>query len=204
MTKENKKQDKKTPELISKFKKSFDDLGKKMGKFISNLKGGLKYTQEKFKIQIKKNQFKWLMQETEKWKNHPKTLAVKELLKKEFLRIQEDTSQIKDDTQQIKEDTSQILLKSSEIYIILENLDYKTENIEEILLPMVPMLEQILITQDNLEQFLHDKLGSKWKKLKRDWEKYKNEEISRGEFILSGFKILGKTFLKAFTSLSPQ
>jgi hypothetical protein len=57
-------------------------------------------------------------------------------------------------------------------------------------------IEKILDTQDNLEQFLMEKLASDWDKIKDSWKDFKSGKITRKQLILHGFKAVGKGFGK--------
>ncbi len=101
----------------------------------------------------------------------------------------------------IKQDTSQLLLNDEQFLSLLEGINYKSDCLEATLAPLMPKLEETLGKVDNLEDFMKDKLGSKWSKLKYQYQELKAGNITRKKFILTGFTVLGKTFLQVFAKV---
>ncbi len=200
---------KKQDDIFSGLKKEAQKIGEKSveivngikektGKFLKGVKKGFKNTVEKIDITIKEKQMKWLKKETKKWKAHPQVLAMKDIMNKSVGDVKSDTSQIKKDTSEIKGDVAQIKEELKQIISTLEILDYKSDKIDNYLEQIIPKLELILDDIKDLEEYIKERIGSKWSKLKKYWKKYQEGEISRATFIKYGFKTLGITFVKIF------
>ena len=48
----------------------------------------------------------------------------------------------------------------------------------------------------------YNSLDSKWKKIRRDYQKYKDGEISKKSFIMCSLKSVGKTFVNVIPMVS--
>jgi len=174
----------KTEEIIK-------DLGEGARDILKKTKKRLEITADNLNKNIKENKTKRREKEIQNWTNSKIGQGIMRIIKKDVEEIKSDTSQIKDDTTQIKEELAKILNT-------LEVIDFKADNIENYLSDIMPKLEQSIEHIDNLEEYIKDHIGSKWKKLKRDWLKYKNEEITKGQFLMQGFNILGRSFISVF------
>ncbi len=136
-----------------------------------------------------------------KHKNYKK--SPEKVMERQFKKMKksvgEKVDNVEDLAVQIKQDTSQLLLNDEQVLKLLEGINYKADNLEEIIAPLMPKLEETLGMVDNIEDFMKDKLGSKWSKLK--YQELKAGNITRKRFILTGFTVLGKTFLQLFAKV---
>jgi len=170
--------------------KFFKTIGKKWSENIENIK-------KKWDKNIKKMKKQQRVELIRKFRRTPEYKYMREIDKK-IKHVDSEAKKIKQDTTKIKEDTSQLLLTSAQIFDVLENINYKTDNIEKSISPMLPLLEQILSNIDDMEDYMKQNLGSKWAKLKNHWDLCKDGKITRKDFILRGFSTLGSTFLGVF------
>ena len=51
---------------------------------------------------------------------------------------------------------------------------------------------------ENLEEFMMNRLGKDFDKIKHVWTKFKNGDVGKGALIKEGAKIIGKKFIKIF------
>jgi len=105
-------------------------------------------------------------------------------LEKKLEKISKSIKKTKSLAGEIKEDTSRIVLKMDEVVLILEHQMEAIGKIEEI------------------EIYMKENLGSDWLHIKNNWRKYKEGEITRGEFAKIALKKLGKKFLGIFVNTS--
>lgn len=105
-------------------------------------------------------------------------------LEKKLEKISKSIKKTKSLAGEIKEDTSRIVLKMDEVVLILEHQMEAIGKIEEI------------------EIYMKENLGSDWLHIKNNWRKYKEGEITRGEFTKIALKKLGKKFLGIFVNTS--
>jgi len=153
-------------------KEKFKDLGKKTKDLVQST---TKKIDETFK-KIKK----------EKWERRPEVIAHKQRQenKKRFKELKRDTTskinEVKQIAIEIKEDTTEIKMNISNMASIVDCLNSKAEALEE---------------------FLKDNLGSDWEKIKHKWQACKSGEISKGQFLREGFKIVGMKFLNIFSKV---
>ncbi len=92
--------------------------------------------------------------------------------------------------------------------IKLEKMEYKLSNIKddttEIKLELslvISMIETIMETMSDIEDYMKENLGSDWKILKNAWQRCKDGEISKAEFIKTGLTKIGKKFASIFIRL---
>jgi len=147
--------------------------------FFNNLKKNIQNSLRNLKKKFKEMIFG--EKEEKNIKLAKKLLKKYKFLDKKLTKIQDSTSATKDLAIQIKEDTSQIILDINEVSIIVE---------------------MIMNQVDDVEDYMKRNLGSDWKKIKNYWKKYKNNEITKGEFIKFGLKNIGKRFLGIFVRVS--
>jgi len=105
-------------------------------------------------------------------------------LEKKLEKISKSIKKTKSLAGEIKEDTSRIVLQMDEVVLILEHQMEAIGKIEEI------------------EIYMKENLGSDWLHIKNNWRKYKEGEITRGEFAKIALKKLGKKFLGIFVNTS--
>lgn len=96
---------------------------------------------------------------------------------KRMTKLYKKFKQMDSKISEIKEDTAEIRLDISQVTIMIENM---MENISDI------------------EGYMEENLGSDWKIIKNSWQKYKNGEITRGEFVKTGLSKIGKKFAGIF------
>ncbi len=77
----------------------------------------------------------------------------------------------------IREDTKEIKLDISQVSFMIE---HHIEGIHDI------------------EGYMKENLGSDWKIIKNSWQRCKDGEISKGEFIKTGLSKIGKKFAGIF------
>ncbi len=78
---------------------------------------------------------------------------------------------------EIRDDTNEIKLNVSQVTFMIES-----------------MMGEI----SDIEGYMKENLGSDWKILKKSWKKYKDGEITRGEFVKIGLSKVGKKFAGIF------
>jgi len=173
-------------------------FGQKIGKFFSDVKrdvalgtkGFIKDTKKNLKLTAEKLTLKREKKERELYERSPQGKKTLELDEK-ISSIKKDTAETLDNTEQIKEELSKIIST-------LEVIDFKSENIEKYLTDIVPKLEQSIENVENLDEYIKTYIGPKWKKIKHDWSKFKNGDISKTQFLTKGFLTLGKSFVSVF------
>jgi len=132
------------------------------------------FLKSKFKGIFRKKDYK-----SRQYKLSKKLYEQQQELEKSLSNIESTMAKTSDLTEQIKEDTSKIILDIEWVCTVLE---YQMEKI------------------DNVENYMIQKLGSDWLQIKNNWNKYKEGEITRGEFAKVGLKKLGKKFLGIFVN----
>ena len=95
----------------------------------------------------------------------------------EYIKLKRKVQKIETTTESIKEDTSCILIDISEI---------------------ASMIESAIDDIENIEDYMKLYLGSDWQKIKYCWQKYKDGEISKSEFVKYSLKAVGLRFLNIF------
>lgn len=76
--------------------------------------------------------------------------------------------------------------------IKLDDIKSDTELIKE----YSPIIDEIFERTNDIELFMRDSLTSDFEKIKLDFDRCRNDEISKKEFMKRGLTILGKNFLK--------
>ncbi|TFG19037.1 MAG: hypothetical protein EU529_16800 [Promethearchaeota archaeon] len=94
-----------------------------------------------------------------------------------YIELEEKLDQIASTTESIKDDTFMILIDVSQLAKIIEIA------IDDI---------------TNIEEYMKNYLGSDWQKIKHSWEKYKDKEITKGEFVKSCLRAVGLKFVNIF------
>ncbi len=104
-------------------------------------------------------------------------------LEKKLKKIEKGIDKTKTLAGEIKEDTSRIVLKIDEVLLIV---NHQMEALGKL---------------DDIEKYMKEHLASDWDQIKYSWNRYKNDEISRGEFTKKALKKLGKKFLSIFVNM---
>ena len=94
-----------------------------------------------------------------------------------YIELEEKLERIETTTEAIKDDTLCILIDVSQI---------------------AKMIEVAIDDITNIEQYMKNYLGSDWQKIKHYWQKYKDKEITKSEFVKSCLKSVGLKFLNIF------
>lgn len=154
-----------------------EDFFQKVGTAFKNV---IKYLRFKFKkVFSKKNT------EEQHYKISKKLYNQQRRLEKKLKKVEQTMEKTQELAGQIKDDTSQIILDIETVVIILEY-----------------QMDRISNKMDEVEKYMRDNLGSDWLQIKNNWNKYRDGEISRGEFARLALKKLGKRFLGIFVSTS--
>ncbi len=196
----------------SNFKEGLQDFGKKVEKgfqdFGKQVEKGFREMAEFVTAPFKEIKGKKWENDLKKAEQCPEAVVRKRQLKEmkkslggKLDNVGEKVDDIEDLAVQIKQDTSQLLLNDEQVLKLLEGINYKADNLEEIIAPLMPKLEETLGKVDNLESYMKDKLGSKWSKLRYQYQELQAGNITRKKFILTGFMVLGKTFLQVFAKV---
>ena len=111
------------------------------------------------------------------WKNMIKKVKNLDPKYKRLSKLYDRVKQMDSKVTEIKEDTTEIKLEISEVVAMIET-----------------MMEGI----NDIEGYMKENLGSDWKILKQSWQKYKDGEITRGEFVKTGLSKVGKKFAGIF------
>lgn len=141
--------------------------------FFLDLKKGFKEFSEKsgeFFLKVDKNFQQNLKKVKVSWKRMMKKIKETDPKYKRYKKLYTKLSEIKADTKEIK-------LKISEVAFMIEHL-----------------MEGI----DNIEDYMKENLGSDWKILKNAWQRCKEGEISKSEFIKTGLLKIGRRFASIF------
>ena len=94
-----------------------------------------------------------------------------------YIELEEKLDRIETTTEAIKDDTLCILIDVSQI---------------------AKMIEIAIDDITNIEEYMKAYLGSDWQKIKHYWQKYKDKEITKSEFVKSCLKSVGLRFLNIF------
>ena len=95
--------------------------------------------------------------------------------------------------------------KGEKVTDLLRDLSTKMDDIKsdtELIKEYTSLIEDIFNQIDNIENFLRDKLGSDFEKIKSAWDDYKSGTINKKQLIFRGIKTLGKKFVKKILSTS--
>ena len=103
-------------------------------------------------------------------------------LEKSLKRIEATMEKTSELTEQIKEDTSSIVLKIDQVVFIL---DHQMGTLGKV---------------DKIEEYMIKNLGSDWTQIKNFWAMYREDEITRSDFIKKALKKIGKKFLGIFVN----
>ncbi len=79
---------------------------------------------------------------------------------------------------------------------LLEIIKSNTEDIKSDLDAYIALIEQMFDKQENLEEFLRERLAADFAKIKDAWQQFKAGEINRRELIKKGMAVFGKKFVK--------
>ncbi|MFX1320518.1 MAG: hypothetical protein ACFFAQ_02630 [Promethearchaeota archaeon] len=148
--------------------------------FFIDLKKGFKGFSEKsgkFFLQVNKNFSNNLRKMKGSLKKMMKNLKESDPKYKRYKRLCYKLEKMEYKLSEIKDDTKEIKLKVSEVASLIE-----------------PMMEKI----DNIETYMKENLGSDWKILKNAWQRCKDGEISKAQFIKMGLVKVGKRFASIF------
>ena len=118
---------------------------------------------------IKKKKFK-------KKSKDPHFQLTKQIYQK-YIELEEKLDRIETTTEAIKDDTLCILIDVSQI---------------------AKMIEVAIDDITNIEDYMKNYLGSDWQKIKHYWQKYKDKEITKSEFVKSCLKSVGLRFINIF------
>ncbi|MFX1273736.1 MAG: hypothetical protein ACFFBP_14275 [Promethearchaeota archaeon] len=165
--------------FISELKDGALQFSIKSEDFFKNLKKGIQINLSKLKS--KWNKLIFGEKEEKNVKLTKKLMKKYQTLERKLAKIESTTTTTHELAKQIKEDTSQIMLDINDVSLILE---------------------MVMDRVDNVEDYMKRNLGSDWNKIKNHWLKYKNDEITKGEFIKFGLKSIGKKFLSIFINIS--
>ena len=94
-----------------------------------------------------------------------------------YIELEEKLDRIQNTTQSIKDDTFMILIDVSQL---------------------AKMIEVAIDDITNIEEYMRNYLGSDWQKIKHFWQKYKDNEITKGEFVKSCLRAVGLKFVNVF------
>jgi hypothetical protein len=101
--------------------------------------------------------------------------------------------------------TKQIYQKYIELEEKLDRIETTTEAIKGdtlcILIDVTQIAKMIELAIDditNIEEYMKNYLGSDWQKIKHHWQKYKDEEITKNEFVKLCLKSVGLRFVNIF------
>ncbi len=130
-----------------------------------------------FFIKIKKNVDEDLGKIRNSWKNMIKKVKNLDPKYKRLGKLYTKLKQMDSTMTEIKDDTTEIKLEISEVVVMIETM---MENIGDI------------------EVYMEENLGSDWKLLKNSWQKYKDGEITRKDFVKMGLSKVGKKFAGIF------
>ena len=103
-------------------------------------------------------------------------------LEKSLKKIEATMEKTSELTEQIKEDTSSIVLKIDQVVFIL---DHQMGTLGKV---------------DKIEEYMIKNLGSDWTQIKNFWAMYREDEITRSDFIKKALKKIGKKFLGIFVN----
>lgn len=145
-------------------------------KFGDAIKNALNY----FKFKLKKI-FSKKYQEERQYNLSIKTYRQNKKLEKQLKHLEDSLQKTHELASQIKDDTSKIVLKVEWVVILIERQ---------------------MASIDDIESYMKDKLGSDWTQLQYNWQEYKNGDISRGDFVKTALKKVGKKFLGIFVNTS--
>ncbi len=84
---------------------------------------------------------------------------------------------------------------------LLKDINLKCDDLKssnELILEYSKKIENVIDNIDNLEEFLMNKLGGSFERIRHVYERYKNGEVGKIEFVKLGAKIIGKKFLQIF------
>lgn len=101
------------------------------------------------------------------------------------------TSEVLESLEEIKVNIAAIIKNQ---FAQLEKIDNTIEKLE-ILDSIAENISKLLDKQDLTEDYLKDKLGNDWEKIKGSWEDYKNGKVDKKGLIKRGIKALGKKFI---------
>ncbi len=118
---------------------------------------------------IKKKKFK-------KKSKDPHFQLTKQIYQK-YIELEEKLDRIETTTEAIKDDTLCILIDINQI---------------------AKMIELAIDDITNIEEYMKNYLGSEWQKIKHYWQKYKDKEITKSEFVKSSLKVVGLRFVNIF------
>jgi len=122
---------------------------------------------------IKKKKFK-------KSSKDPHFQLTKQIYQK-YIELEEKLDKIEETTEAIKTDTLCILIDVSQI---------------------AKMIEIAIDDITNIEEYMKQYLGSDWQKIKHHWQKYKDGEITKNEFVKLCLKSVGLRFVNIFIRTS--
>jgi len=148
--------------------------------FFLDLKKGFKGFSEKsgeFFVKVDKNFQNNLKKIKASWKRMMKNIKESDPKYKRYKKLYTKLEKMDSQLSEIGADTKEIKLKVSEV---------------------VSMIELIMEQIDNIEVYMKENLGSDWVILKNAWERCKDGEISKKEFIKTGLLKIGKRFLSIF------
>lgn len=151
--------------------------------FILDLKKGFKGFSEKsgeFFVKVDKNFQDNLKKIKASWKKMLKNIKKSDPKYKRYKKLYTKLEKMDSQLSEIGADTKEIKLKVSEVAFMIENL-----------------MEEI----DNIEDYMKENLGSDWVILKNAWQRCKDGEISKLEFIKTGLLKIGKKFASIFIRL---
>lgn len=112
-----------------------------------------------------------------KKKNKDPHFQLTKQIYQKYIELEEKLDQIASTTESIKDDTFMILIDVSQL---------------------AKMIEVAIDDITNIEEYMKAYLGSDWQKIKHSWEKYKDKEITKSEFVKSCLKSVGLRFVNIF------
>ena len=116
-------------------------------------------------------------------------------LVEQMIRDGEIDAQMHDDLVVFQKDSLEITLPP-EAQELLEIIKSNTDEIKSDLEANIVLIESYFDKQDDLEEFLRERLASDFAKIKDSWQQFKSGEINRKELIKKGMAVFGKKFVK--------
>ena len=162
-------------EMGDGFQKFYIKSGEVFKKFRKSIGNALKYFRFKFL-----NIFRDKSIEEEQYEITRNVYHQNKILKQQLREIEESVDQTRNLATEIKGDTETIML---DVKIVVFMVESQMEKIE------------------NLEDYMMGSLGSDWNQIKNNWSRYKDGEITRGDFVKVALRKLGKNFLGIFVNV---
>ena len=152
------------------------NLGEKLTFELHSFKG---FTERsgKFIIKVDKNFKNSLKKVKDSWKKMMRDIKKSDPKYKRYKKLYTKLEKMDSKLSEIEGDTKEIKMKVYEVAFMIEHL-----------------MEDI----DNIEGYMKENLGSDWVILRNAWQRCKDGEISKAEFIKMGLLKIGKKFASIF------